>query len=177
MSNGNATGSGVTLHVVSSLDGFTVIQASWFTEVWLSPVLGLGCARGEARIYGPETKSISRVSHRDVAAFCAIALRHPAAERKTIEFGGSEALSPLDVVGCFDRIGGKAFRWEHISEQMLLAQFEGATDPLQKSFAGLMVRYLHGDAIDMTSVVDTFGIKLSKVDEYARKALANAASA
>ena len=70
---------------------------------------------------------------------CAITLRHPAAERKTIEFGGPEALSSLEVVGRFEQIG-KPFRREHISEQTLLAQYEGATDPLQKSFAGLMLR-------------------------------------
>jgi uncharacterized protein YbjT (DUF2867 family) len=156
---------------------FTVIQASWFTEVWLSPALGFDYAKAEARIYGPGTKPISWVSYRDVAAICAIALRHPAAERKTIEFGGPEALSPLEVVGRFERIGGKAFRLEHISEQMLLAQFEAAADPLQKSFAGLMLMYAHGDAIDMKSVVDTFGIRLGTVDEYVRSVLPSAASA
>jgi hypothetical protein len=66
---------------------------------------------------------------------------------------------------------------EHISEQTLLAQFNGATDPLQKSFAALMLGYLHGDAMDMTRVIDTFGIKISKVDEYARRVLGKTASA
>ena len=42
---------------------------------------------------------------------------------------------------------------------------------MQKSFAGLMLGYLHGDAINMTSVVDTFGIKLTNVNEYARSVL------
>src|SRR3954454_14258456 len=156
---------------------FTIVQPSWFMEVWLSPALGFDYANAQARIYGPGTKPISWVSYRDVAAICALALRHPAAERATIEFGGPEALSPLEVVGRFEKIGGNAFRREHISEQTLLAQFEGATDPLQRSFAGLMLGYLHGDAIDMTRVVDTFGIKLSKVDEYAQSVLGIAASA
>ncbi len=94
-----------------------------------------------------------------------------------IEFGGPEALSPLEVVGRFERIGGNTFRREHVSEQTLLAQFEDATDPLQRSFAGLMLGFLHGDAIDMTRVVDTFGIKLRKVDEYVQSVLGIAASA
>jgi uncharacterized protein YbjT (DUF2867 family) len=154
-------------NAVRSLN-FTVIQASWFMEVWLSPALGFDYARGEARIYGPGTSPISWVSYRDVAEICAIALRHPAAGRKTIEFGGPEALSPLAVVARFERIVGAPFRLEHIPEHTLLAQFEGATDPLQKSFAGLMLGYRYGDAMDMKWVVDTFGIKLSNVDDYAR---------
>jgi uncharacterized protein YbjT (DUF2867 family) len=102
---------------------FTVIQASWFMEVWLSPALGFDFAKAEARIYGPGSSPISWVSYRDVAEICAIALRHPAAMRKTIEFGGPEALSPLDVVTRFETIGGRRFRLDHISEQTLLDQF------------------------------------------------------
>jgi hypothetical protein len=40
-----------------------------------------------------------------------------------------------------------------------------------------MLGYLHGDAMDMTPVVDTFGIKLSRIDDYARRVLGKAASA
>jgi uncharacterized protein YbjT (DUF2867 family) len=154
-------------HAVTNLN-FTVIQASWFMEVWLSPALGFDYANAAARIYGPGTSPLSWVSFHDVAEICAVALRHPAATRKTIEFGGPEALTPLEVVARFERIGGRAFRLEHVSESALLSQFEGATDPLQKSFAALMLGYLHGDAMDMVPIVDTFGIKLTNLDDYAR---------
>jgi uncharacterized protein YbjT (DUF2867 family) len=160
-------------NAVTSLN-FTVIQASWFMEVWLSPALGFDYVNAAARIYGPGTSPISWVSFRDVADICAVALRHPAAERRTIEFGGPEALSPLEVVARFERIGGRPFRLEHVSEADLLSQFEGATDSMQKSFVGLMLGYLHGDAINMASVVDTFGIKLTNVNEYARSVLGKA---
>lgn len=165
--------------VENAIEGlnFTVIQASWFMEVWLSPALGFDYTNREARIYGPGTNPISWVSYRDVAEICAVALRHPAAERKMVEFGGPEALSPLEVVARFERIGGTRFRLEHISEQALLAQLDAATDPLQKSFAGLMLGYVHGDAMNMAPVVKTFGIQLSNVDEYARSVLGSAASA
>ncbi len=79
---------------ITSLN-FTVIQASWFMEGWLSPALGFDHANAAARIYGPGTSPISWVSFRDVAEICAVALRHPAASRKTIEFGGPEALTPF----------------------------------------------------------------------------------
>ncbi len=156
---------------------FTIIQASWFMEVWLSPALGFDYANATARIYGPGTSPVSWVSSRDVAEICAIALRHPAADRKTIQFGGPEALSPLAVVARFEAIAGRPFRIEHVPESMLRAQFEEATDPLQKSFAALMLGYAHGDAMDPAPVVDTFGIKLTNVTEYAMRVLGKAASA
>ena len=71
----------------------------------------------------------------------------------------------------FERLGGRRFWLEHISEEALVSQFEGAMDPLQKSFAALMLGYLHGDTMNMVPVVDTFGIKLTSVNEYARRVL------
>lgn len=155
---------------------FTTIQASWFMEVWLSPSLGFDYANATARIYGPGTAPISWVSFRDVAEMCAVALRHPAAKRTTIEFGGPEALSPLEVVARFERIGGRPFKLEHVPEPVLRSQFQEATDSMQKSFAALALGYLHGDAINMAPVVEKFAIKLSSVDDYARSVLARAAT-
>jgi uncharacterized protein YbjT (DUF2867 family) len=155
---------------IASLN-FTIIQASWFMEVWLSPALGFDYPNQTARIYGPGTNPISWVSFRDVAEMCALAVRSPAAERRTIEFGGPEALSPLEVVARFEKIGGRPFQLEHVPEQTLRAQFDGAADPMQKTFAGLMLGYLYGDAIDMAPLVEQFGIQLTSVDEYARSVL------
>ena len=153
---------------------FTVVQASYFMEVWLSPALGFDYANATARICGPGTSPISWVSFVDVAEMCAVAIRHPAAGRRTIEFGGPEAISLMNVVGRFERIGGKTFKVEHVPEEMLLAQFEEATDSMQKTFAALMLGSVRGDAMNMGAVGEEFGIKLASVDEYARGVLGNA---
>ncbi len=162
-------------HAIKSMN-FTIIQASFFMEVWLSPALGFDYANATARIYGPGTNSISWVSFGDVAEMCALCLRHRAAERRVIEFGGPEALSPLEVVARFEKISGKPFRLEHVPDPALLSQFHGAADSLQKSFAALMLGYSRGDAMNMASVVDEFRIKLTSVNDYARSVLAKAAT-
>ncbi len=151
---------------------FTILRASWFMEVWLSAALGFDYANAAARIYGPGTKPISWVSFQDVAEMCALSLRHPAAERSTIEFGGPKALSPLEVVAIFESLSGRQFQVEHVPEPALLSQFEGATDSMQKSFAALMLGYARGDAMDMAPVVAEFGIELTSVHDYARRVLA-----
>jgi uncharacterized protein YbjT (DUF2867 family) len=147
---------------------FTVIQASYFMEVWLSPALGFDYANATARVCGSGSSPISWVSFVDVAEMCAVAIRHPAAERRTIEFGGPEAISLMNVVSRFERIGGKTFKVEHVPEEMLLAQFEGATDSMQQTFAALMLGSVRGDAMDMRAVAEEFGIKFTSVDEYAQ---------
>jgi uncharacterized protein YbjT (DUF2867 family) len=155
---------------------YTIIQASFFMEVWLSPALGFDYTNATARIYGQGINAVSWVSFRDVAEMCALSLRHHAAERKVIEFGGPEALCPLEVVARFQQISGKSFRLEHIPEASLLSQYRAATDSLQKSFAALMLACSRGDSMDTASVVNTFRIKLASVNDYARSALKNSAA-
>ena len=150
---------------------FTVVQASYFMEVWLSPALGFDYANATARICGPGSSPVSWVSLVDVAEMCAVGIRHPAAERRTIEFGGPEAISLMNVVDRFERIGGKTFKVEHVPEEMLRAQFEGATDSMQKTFAALMLGSVRGDAMDMRAVAEEFALKLASVDEYAHGVL------
>ncbi len=157
-------------HAIRDMN-FTTIQASWFMEVWLSPALGFDYSNASARIYGSGKSPVSWVSYPDVAEMCVLALRHPAAERRTIEFGGPDALSPIEVVARFEKIGGKSFKLEHISDATLRAQFDGATDSLQKSFAALMLAYSSGDEINMTSTQQEFGIKLTNIDQFARSVL------
>lgn len=158
---------------ISSMN-YTVIQASYFMEVWLSPALGFDYPNATARICGSGTSPVSWVSFTDVAEMCAIALRHPAAARRTIEFGGPDSLSLLHVVALFEEIGGRPFKLEHIPEQMLKAQYDGATDSLQKTFAALMLASVQGDAIDMAHVIQQFDIKLTSVEKYARRVLGTA---
>lgn len=155
----------------------TIIQASWFMEVWLSPALGFDYANKTARIYGSGTNPISWVSVRDVAEFAVLALRPPSAKHQIVEFGGPEPLSPLEVVARFQKIGGQDFHVEHVPEETLREQFEQATDPMQKSFASLMLGYSRGDAIDMQPVIKNFGIHLTSVDDYARSVMPKSSSA
>lgn len=155
---------------------YTIIQASYFMEVWLSPALGFDYANATARILGPGTSPASWVSYRDVAEMCVLALRHQAAERQRIEFGGPEALSPLEVVSRFEEIGGRRFKLDHVPEEVLRSQFEQAADSMQQSFAALMLGCLQGDAMNMAPVVGKFGIRLTSVDEYARSVVGNAAT-
>ncbi len=52
---------------------FTVIQATYFMDVWLSPALGFDYANATARIYGPGTSPISWVTPRTLPR-CAFSL-------------------------------------------------------------------------------------------------------
>jgi uncharacterized protein YbjT (DUF2867 family) len=142
-----------------------------FMEVWLSAALGFDATNAQARIYGSGTNAISWISLGDVAQFVVLALDNAAARNATLELGGPGALSPLEVVRVFEQAGGRPFKVEHVPEETLRAQRAAATDPLQQTFAALMLACALGDAIDMRSTLKTFPVPLVSVTEYARRVI------
>lgn len=146
---------------------YTILQASYFMEVWLSPALGFDYPKAMARIYGEGKNGLSWVSFRDVAKFAVAALDIPAGRNAVIEVGGPEVLSPMEVVRIFEDVHGQPFTVEHVPEDALRAQKASATDPMQASFAALMLTYAKGDPIDMETTLKAFPIQLTSVRDYA----------
>jgi NADH dehydrogenase len=159
---GRLIGSGLT---------YTILQPTFFTEVWLSPALGFDIARAQARIYGAGRNKISWISFLDVAEFAVASVENAAARNAVIKLGGPEALSPLEVVKICEELSGRQFALEHVPEEVLRAQKAAATDPFQESFAALMLSYAAGQPIEMRATLETFPVKLMSVRDYAKAAL------
>ena len=84
---------------------YTILQASYFMEVWLTPALGFDAANGEVRIYGDGSQPISWISYKDVARAAAAAVAEPASRNRVMELGGPQALSAREVVRMFEAAG------------------------------------------------------------------------
>jgi NADH dehydrogenase len=137
---------------------YTILHPTFFMEVWLSPALGFDAANGTARIYGSGENKISWISFQDVARFAVAMLDHPAAGNATIELGGPDALSPLEVVRMAEQTRGKAMAVQHVSEEALRAQHSQTADSMSQTFAGLMLYYAKGDVIDMAETLRVFPV-------------------
>jgi hypothetical protein len=82
--------------------------------------------------------------------------------------GGPEALTPLEVVKIFEEESGRRFEVETIPEAKLREQFDLANDPLEKSFAGLLLQYAQGETVDMRGLLESIPVRQTSVREYAR---------
>ncbi len=154
---------------------YTVLQPTFFTEVWLSPAVGFDAANAKATIYGSGENRIHWISFVDVARFAAAAVGNPAARNAMIGLGGPEGLSPLEVVLIFEEAGGRTFSVTHVPEDVLRGQAAGAADSLQEAFAGLMVAYAQGYPVDMAPAREIFpqvALGLTSVRDFARRAFA-----
>ena len=153
---------------------YTVLQASYFMEVWLTPALGFDAANGRVRLYGDGSRPISWVSYRDVARAAAAAVTEGTARNMVVELGGPQALSPREVVRMFEAAGAGEIATESVPESALEAQMSAATDSLQKSFAGLMLQCAAGDAIDNTTSRRLFPFQRTSVRDFITAQLAAA---
>jgi len=150
---------------------YTILRPSYFMEVWLSPHLGFDYTNRKATLYGRGDATISFISLADVAEFAVRVLQSPDAVNATIELGGPDAVSPHDAVHIFEELADASFEVQYVPEEALRAQFDGATDSLQKSFTGLMLDYAGGDEIPMRETLERIPVKLTSVRDYARSVL------
>ncbi len=161
----------VERHLKESGMTYTILRPSYFMEVWLNPAVGFDAANAKAAIYGDGSKPLSLIAMRDVAEFAVRSLTAPTARNATLELGGPEALTPLQVVKVFESMQGRTFEVQFVPADALKAQQEGATDPMQQSFSGLMRCYAAGDPIEMQETLKAFPVKLTSVKEFAQQML------
>jgi NADH dehydrogenase len=156
----------------SSGMAYTIIQASYFMEVWLTPALGFDAANGKVRLYGDGNQPISWISYKDVAHAAAAAIIEGTGRNMVVELGGPQALSPQEVVRMFEAAGAGEITTESVPVPVLQGQLDGATDSLQQSFAGLMLQYAAGDAIDSTTSSRLFPFQMTSVRDFITAQLA-----
>ena len=158
----------VEKHLAESGLSYTILQPTYFMEVWLSTALGFDYPNAKATIYGDGNNKISWIAIKDVASFAVASLDNPAAKNKIIELGGPEALSPLEVVNIFEVNKGTKFALQFVPKEALEAQRDAAQDPLSESFATLMLGIVNGSIINMKNTMEIFPMQLTSVNDYAK---------
>jgi uncharacterized protein YbjT (DUF2867 family) len=150
---------------------WTILEAAPFMEIWLGPHLGFDAPEGKARVFCTGEKKVSWVSYHDVAALAVAAAESPDAENRVIEVGGPEALSHHDVIRIFEERAGRKFEVERVPDEALQAMKANAKNPVEETFAGLMLFVGRGDDIDMRPTLSRFPHRLTTVREYADRVL------
>jgi uncharacterized protein YbjT (DUF2867 family) len=145
-----------------------ILRPSYFMEMWLSPMLGFDPINGAVRVYGSGDAEVSFISNANVAEFAiAAAVAEPTGKTSIVEMGGADALSLRDVVEIFEEKLGKSIRVDSVPLEALEEQHK-SSDPLQQTFAALMLSYAKGDMVTAAAAnAQKYGIHLRSVSEYA----------
>ena len=158
----------VEKHLQQSGLTYTILRANAFMQVWLSAAVGFDATNGKVNICGTGTNPVAYISIGDLAKFAAESVTNPAAKNAILELGGPQNVSQLEAVKIFEDVLGKKIELQHVPMEALQAQFDGAEDPMQKSFSAIMLDVAKGMPNDMGNVLKSFPIKMSSVKEYVK---------
>jgi NADH dehydrogenase len=151
---------------------YTILRPGIIMEIWLSPLLGFDYPNAKATLYGDGHTKLPYITLGDVARYVLESLTNPAARNATFELCYPQTYSLLEVVHIFEKIAGRSFELQFVPEAALSAQRAAATDPLQISFASLMLNMTRGIRFDSSQARKVFSFPLTSVDDYAQRVLA-----
>ena len=156
---------------------YTILQPTFFMDIWLSPAVGFDIASARATLYGTGESKISWITVGDMAEAALACIDNPKVFNKTFELGGPEPLSHKDIIAIFEELGTPRFTVDYVTEAELRQRLEKAEDPasgidaLAQSFDGLMLHAAEGKIVDMTKPLEWLSIELTPLRTYAQRVL------
>lgn len=151
---------------------YTIVAPNLFMEVWVATIVGMPAMKGEpVTVVGEGSRKHSFISASDIAPFIVATVGHPAAINQKLLIGGPEPLSFRDAAAIYGRVVGHEVPVRSVAPDepilslpLLMAQMLTVLDTFDSP-------------MDMTQLTDTFGMKLTPLEEVAHKAAAGATSA
>jgi uncharacterized protein YbjT (DUF2867 family) len=142
---------------------FTILRPTVFAEVWLSPPLGFDAQNQKARILGTGDAKIPWIALADVTAATVACVDNEKVKGATMHLGGPEKLSYHEVIAIFEELGKKPFQKEYVPVAALRAQHGASNDPMEKSFAGLMISTAEGPKFEQSTLVPPAKVTVREV--------------
>jgi len=127
---------------------FTVLRPSYFMEMWLGPPLGWDLQAGSVQVLGSGEQRVNWISAQDVVAAIVACVDNREAHGQTIELGGPDALSPLEVVQLAESITSRKIEVEQVPVEALEQQVREAAGTDASIFPSLMLCQTRGDEIE-----------------------------
>jgi uncharacterized protein YbjT (DUF2867 family) len=151
---------------------YTILAPNGYMEVMVAMVVGIPALMGQPiTIVGRGRRKHSFISASDVAAFILAAIGNPAAINQKLLLGGLQPLSFRDAVAIYERVLGHQIQVRSVAPG---EPVPGLPQAIPQLLAGLDT---YDSPIDMTETARTFGIKLTPLEEVARRAARSSASA
>ena len=147
---------------------YTILAPTPFLEVWAAVVVGMPALQGKpVSLIGEGRRRHSFISNRDVAAFAAAAVDHPAARNQYLAIGGPEPLTWHDVVSTYERALARPIPVQFVP---MGEPIPGLPDPMPWILAGMES---YDSAIEMDETAHTFAVPLTTLETVVREQVAS----
>jgi uncharacterized protein YbjT (DUF2867 family) len=144
---------------------FTILVPAPYLDVWVAAVVAAPALGGREIVYvGDGLRRHAMVSIEDVASFAITSIDHPAARNAVLPIGGPAAFSWLDAVGAFERALGRPLPHRGVPVGAPEASLPAELVPFLTALATT------DTLIDMDDAVARFGVRLTSLDAWVRRA-------
>lgn len=159
---------------------YTIVRPRAFMELFLDLVAGPVAQGKPAMILGPGVNPVNWISVEDVATYAQIGLERPDALGQTIEAGGPENLSLVQLAETVGRVTGRPVTMRHIPLPMLRVMSVVAR-PFNQGFARQATAGVILNTSDMrfdpSETLRRFPVELARAEDVARRMYAPEATA
>lgn len=140
---------------------YTILAPTPFMEIWAAVVVGIPALQGQpVTLVGEGRRRHSFISNRDVAAFAAAAVDHPAARNQYLTIGGPESLTWRDVVATYERALGRPILIQFVP---IGEPIPGLPEPMPWILAGMET---YDSTIEMDEIARTFDVPLTTLETF-----------
>lgn len=167
-------------HLRASRVPWTILRPAAFMETW-AMLLGVPVVAGTpVRIVGDGRRRANYVCLDDVAAMVGRVLDEPSAVGATIEFGGPDELTALEIVAIFERLSGRRARRQHAPVPVIrvVARLLAPFNPVLSRQLRLAVlgATIDGPRLDMASVLSRYPIPQTRFEDWAARRIQSLSS-
>ena len=143
---------------------WTVVAPNAFMEVWAERLVGVPARAGQpVTLVGEGRRRHSFISAADVAQFVVRAIDHPGARNGRLVLGGPEPLSLRDVVAVYERVLGRPIEVRSVRPGEPIPGVPAAVAGIAASLDA------YDSPVDMSETARTFGVRLTPLEEVARR--------
>lgn len=156
----------------------TILRPTAFMDLHAHVLIGEPVLKkGKVAVFGPGERPRNFVAASDVARLTLLALRDESPADETIEVGGPENLSSMDVVRLYERLGGRNARVTHVP--LIVPRAASVVlRPFHPGLSQIMQAAVLGETVDQTfdsrALATRLGGPLTTLEEWAGRRLARA---
>lgn len=159
--------------VKSSGLGYTIVRPSAFLDFHAYELVGKAIESGRrVMVFGPGTSPRNFVAAADVAVLVMRALEDERLRGETVEIGGPENLTTLEVVRIFERVAGRTARVTHIPLPVVRAMIRVAA-PLHSGVRRIIQLALLAETTDQSfdtgEFLSRYPMTLTRLESWARE--------
>ena len=164
---------GIEQHLQASGLSYTILRPTAFMETHAHELLGKAILAGKpAMMFGRGDRPLNFVAARDVAGYAVRALTDPSARGATIEIGGPDNLTRMEVVQLYARLSGRPAATRHLSLGALRV-LSAVLRPVHPGISGVMRAAIEFETIDQSfdpsETLRRFPASLTTVETFVRE--------